>query len=225
LPSFERSKLPFSGKVIVLGGDLRQTLPIIEGDSRSEIVNSAIVNSYLWSHVVVFHLKTNMRLSAHTLTVEGKKELADFSIWMLDMGEGNVEATTKEGESEPTWIKIPEEFLLKTKDDKISCIVNIVYPNLVEKNMDFDYFRERTILTQTNDIADTINNYMVSLIPNDEKQYLSCDTILKTPNTHDSYDLLYPVEFLNSLSGNNFPQHKLSQKRSASNAATKFESS
>jgi hypothetical protein len=80
-----------------LGGDLRQTLLVIEGGSRSEIVYSAIVNSFLWSHVIVLHLTTNMRLSQNTLTEEGRKELTDFSKWMLDIGEGNVEATTKEG--------------------------------------------------------------------------------------------------------------------------------
>jgi ATP-dependent DNA helicase PIF1 len=54
---------------------------------------------------------------------------------------------------------------------------------------------------------------MLSLIPSDEKKYLSCDSIAKTGNSHDFYDLLYPVEFLNSLNKNNFPQHKLSLKK------------
>jgi ATP-dependent DNA helicase PIF1 len=54
--SSENNRLPFGGKVVVLGGDLRQTLPIIEGGSRSEIVDSTIVNSSLWSHVVILHL-------------------------------------------------------------------------------------------------------------------------------------------------------------------------
>jgi ATP-dependent DNA helicase PIF1 len=55
--------------------------------------------------------------------------------------------------------------------------------------------------------------YVVSLLPDDEKQYLSCHSILKGPYTHDSYDLLHPVEFLNSLNGNNFPLHKLCLKK------------
>jgi ATP-dependent DNA helicase PIF1 len=79
--------------------------------------------------------------------------------------------------------------------------------------MDLEYLRERAILTPTNDITDTINNHIVSLIPDEEKEYLSCDSVIKAPNTHDSYDLLYPVEFLNSLGGNNFPQHKLCLKK------------
>jgi hypothetical protein len=101
LPSSSKNnRLPFGGKVVVLGGDLRQTLPVIEGGSRSEIVNSAIVNSSLWSHVVVLHLRINMRLSTDTLTKQGRKELADFSRWLLDIGEGNIETIAKEGESE-----------------------------------------------------------------------------------------------------------------------------
>jgi ATP-dependent DNA helicase PIF1 len=129
---------------------------------------------------------------------------------MLDIGEGNIEATTKEDESEPSWIRIPYEFLLKTYSDKISCMVNVVYPDLKSKYLDSEYLRVRTILTPTNDIVDRINNYIVS---DDEKQYLSCDTLLKGPDAHDCYDLLYPIEFLNSLNGNNFPQHKLCWKK------------
>jgi hypothetical protein len=160
-----------------------------------------------------FILKKNMRLVAPTLTDEGKMELARFNQWMLDIGEGNIECTAKDRESEPSWIEIQDEFLLKTSGDKISCIANVVYPNLAEKYMDFKYLKERAILTPTNDIADTINNHTVSLIPSDEKWYLSCDTIAKTQDTHDFYDLLYLVEFLNSLNGNNFPQHRLSLKK------------
>ncbi|XP_066316197.1 uncharacterized protein [Miscanthus floridulus] len=40
--------LVFGGKVVVLGGDLRQILPVVEGGGRAEIVNAAIVNSPLW---------------------------------------------------------------------------------------------------------------------------------------------------------------------------------
>jgi ATP-dependent DNA helicase PIF1 len=71
--------VPFDGKVVILGGDLRQTLPVIQGGSRSEIVDSAIINSSLWSHVVVLHLTINMRLSTHDLSEKSKEEHADFS--------------------------------------------------------------------------------------------------------------------------------------------------
>jgi ATP-dependent DNA helicase PIF1 len=174
---------PFGGKTVVLGGDIHQTLPVIEGSSRSQIVNSAIVNSSLWPHVTVLHLKRNMRLSALTLTDESRMELVRFSQWMLDIGEGNVESRAKEGESEASWIEIPDEFLLKPTGDKVLCIISTVYPELTSKYMDLEYLKERAILTPTNDVADMINSHVVSLIPEDERQYLSCDTVVKAPNT------------------------------------------
>jgi hypothetical protein len=212
-PSCANTKLPFGGIVVVLGGDLRQTRRIIQGGSCSEIMRSAIINYVLWSYVVVLHLRSNMRLSAHGLIEEGRKELAYFSRWMLDIGEGNIEAVAKEDETEASWIKIPDELLLKPSGDKIACMVDVVYPELTRRHMDIDYLRERAILTLTNDIVDVINNYIASSVLDDEKRYLSCDLILKGQHAHDSYDLLYPIEFLNSLNGNNFPCHKISLKR------------
>jgi ATP-dependent DNA helicase PIF1 len=53
---------------------------------------------------------------------------------------------------------------------------------------------------------------MVPLVPGRERECLSSDTIDKSTAQHEAYDLLYPVEFLNSISGNNFPQHKLMLK-------------
>jgi ATP-dependent DNA helicase PIF1 len=124
---------------------------------------------------------------------------------MLDIGEGRIKAVAKEDEIEPSWIEIPDELLLKFDGDKIACMVDVVYPDIQSMYMDIACLRERAILTPTNDIADTINNHIVFLIPDEERQYLSADSILKPPNTRDSYDLLYPVEFINSLNGNNFP--------------------
>jgi hypothetical protein len=169
VPSSADRKLPFGEKIVVLDGDPRQTLLNIQSGSRSEIVNSAIVNSSLWFYVTVLHLTTNMRLSTHGLTEEERKDLADLSKWMLAAGEGEIEATAKEDEMEPSWIEIPDEFLLKISNDKIECMVNVVYSDLKNRYMDIDYLREWAILTLTNGIADTIDNYIVSLVLPDEK--------------------------------------------------------
>ncbi|CAN7086962.1 unnamed protein product, partial [Brassica oleracea var. botrytis] len=44
---------PFAGKVVVLGGDFRQVLPVIHGAGRPEIVMESLNSSYLWKHVKV----------------------------------------------------------------------------------------------------------------------------------------------------------------------------
>jgi ATP-dependent DNA helicase PIF1 len=87
------------------------------------------------------------------------------------------------------------------------------YPDLDKEYGETDYLKERAILTPTNEIVDIINNYIVSIIPGDAKEYLSCDNIVKTPDAHESYDLLYPIEYFNSITGNNFPQHQLVLKK------------
>ena len=205
--------IPFGGKVVVLGGDIRQILPVIEGGTKAQIINAAIINSPLWAHVTTLTLNKNMRLHSPNLDDNAQRELAAFSKWILDIGEGKIEATAKEGETEATWIKIPHEFLLMPTGDKISCIVNAVYGDLVANYDNISYLQSRAILTPTNDLVDELNSYIISLLPGEEKQYLSCDKITKAPDTHESHDLFYPVEFLNSINGNNFPAHELKLKR------------
>jgi hypothetical protein len=47
LHSDSAATTPFGGKVVVLGGDLRQILPVVEGGNRAQIVNAAVINSPL----------------------------------------------------------------------------------------------------------------------------------------------------------------------------------
>jgi hypothetical protein len=208
LHSPDAKELPFGGKVVVLGGDPRQILPVIEGGSRSEIVAAAICNSKLWSHVTVLTLTQNMRLLSPILTEQDKLELAEFNQWMLNIGEGNIPTTAK-GDNEPFWIKIPKEFVIMPPKNAITSLIETIYPNLATRFNDMDYLSERAVLTPTNEVVDNVNDVVVSMVPRHEKEYLSCDRIARTPNMHDSYEILYPVEFLNSLNGNNFPQHKI----------------
>ena len=203
----EAAHLPFGGKVVVLGGDLRQILPFIEGGTQAQVINAAIVNSPLWSSVTVLSLTKNMRLSSSGLDSQELQELSDFSRWILDVGDGRVDSFAKEGDTDAAWIKIPHDLLLMPKEDNINYIVHAIYPDLQRNYYDSSYLRDRAILTPTNDLAETLNMHVVSLLPCEQKEYLSCDKTGKPPDTHDAYDLLYPVEFLNSLNGNNFPWH------------------
>ncbi|GBM01790.1 hypothetical protein AVEN_205456-1 [Araneus ventricosus] len=62
---------PFGGKIILLGGDFRQILPVILRGSRSLTVSSCIKKHRLWSE--------NMR------AFDSEKE---FASWLLHVGEG-----------------------------------------------------------------------------------------------------------------------------------------
>jgi hypothetical protein len=94
--------LVFGGKAVVLGGDLLQILPVVEGGGRAEVVNAVIVNSPLWRHVMVLSLTINMRLRCPDLAREAQQEISDFSTWVLGVGDGQIPGVERSGETEGT---------------------------------------------------------------------------------------------------------------------------
>jgi hypothetical protein len=94
--------IPFGGKIVVLGGDLRQFLPVIEGGTRSQVVNAAITNSPLWRHVTILHLNINMCLAVQSKDPIVQNEAASFAQWVLDIGNGKVPVVARQGETDPT---------------------------------------------------------------------------------------------------------------------------
>ncbi|RYR39168.1 hypothetical protein Ahy_A09g044633 [Arachis hypogaea] len=60
--SQHKTHQPFGGKVVILGGDFKQILPVILKESRHDIFSLAINSSHPWSFHKVLKLHTNMRL-------------------------------------------------------------------------------------------------------------------------------------------------------------------
>jgi hypothetical protein len=71
------------------------------------------------------------------------------------------------------------------------------------------YLGERAIISPKNDTIYEINNSVLSLVPGNEKVFLSSNTLVESSKEHGNLDLLYPVEFLNSLQFKGIPPHKL----------------
>ncbi|XP_074560285.1 uncharacterized protein LOC141816402 [Curcuma longa] len=91
------SDRPFGGKVVVLGGDFRQTLPVIEKGSKQILIESSIVNSHLWSGIQKIYLKVNMRAILDPI----------FSEFLLRVGEGRELVDENDDISLPHEIIIP----------------------------------------------------------------------------------------------------------------------
>ena len=82
----QNAKKPFGGKVVVLGGDFRQILPVVRKGRREDIVQSSISKSYLWNDCHVFKLQTNMRLLQNNMSGIETSSIKDFSEWILKIG-------------------------------------------------------------------------------------------------------------------------------------------
>ncbi|XP_038696534.1 uncharacterized protein LOC119993452 [Tripterygium wilfordii] len=75
-----------------------------------------------------------------------------------------------------------------------------------------DYLKERAILAPTNEIDSDLNQYMIQQVNSEEKYYRSSDTICNQTSDANNQDVLYPVEFLNSLKIPGIPNHELKLK-------------
>ncbi|XP_062224660.1 uncharacterized protein LOC133923271 [Phragmites australis] len=206
------ANVPFGGKLVVLGGDFRQVLPVIARGTRSDVVSASLVMSPIWQHITVLKLYTNMRLTNPALGASQRHNLAVFAQWVLDVGNGDVPMATKPGEAHPTWLQIPHDLLFMPSDNNIQTIIDSTYDSFDTMYSDTSYLTARAIVCPTNSTVDEINDVVFNQVPGEAREYLSYDTISKTADHVADVDILYPPEFLNSITVNNFPHHCLCLK-------------
>ena len=196
---------PFGGKVIVFGGDFHQILPVVPRGNRSDIVYATLNSSYIWNHCQILKLTKNMRLQSNPTNHSNLDELKQFSEWLLDIGDGKL-AEPNDGYGE---ITIPDEFLIKDFQDPIQAIVEATYPDLLHNYSNDNFLQKRFVLASTKDVVDKINDYVLSLIPGEEKEYCSADSVDKSDELLSPAFGVLTAEFLNSLKTSGIPNHKL----------------
>lgn len=185
LRDLTKSEKPFGGKVILLGGDFRQVLPVILRGSRALTVSSSIRKHSLWTKFYKLNLTKNMR------ALESEKEFAD---WLLNIGE------LKSG----PLIKIPSECYPVIQDP-----VQQLYGDINFLNVTPHQLKNRAILTVKNDLSMVINNKVLQCMPGEETIYKAVDTVV----SDDPQDkLIYPEEFINSLTPTGMPPYELKVK-------------
>jgi hypothetical protein len=57
-----KNDAPFGCKIVIFGGDFRQTLPVVPGGSLLDQGRSCMINSDIWNDVFYFQLTENLRL-------------------------------------------------------------------------------------------------------------------------------------------------------------------
>ncbi len=193
---------------VVLGGDFRQILPVIPRGTRADIVRASILSSPLWQHCTLYSLTENMRLQNSTLP-----EVSLFNDWVMKVGDGSVPSCRlSEDEEEPSWIAIPNDFLIPASADLIADIISSTYPELTARFGDTSYLKERAILSSTNEIVDVVNDRVISMLPGDIQTFLSADKVSQASDNFEAHTLLYPTEYLNTFKFSGFPNHELRLK-------------
>ncbi|XP_023312434.1 uncharacterized protein LOC108916109, partial [Anoplophora glabripennis] len=184
---------PFGNKVVLLGGDFRQTLPVVVGGNRCTIVNACIKSSRHWPQFLNYILRTNIRA----------EENEEFSRWLLDLGNGILEPLRRTPYG--NIIQIPHECYVNRIEDIIEFCFDDVDPTVATL---------KAILVPTNNSSHSINQTILNKLPGESKTYFSADNVDITDDPAAEV-ANYTVEFLNSLTPNGMPPHKLVLKEGA----------
>ncbi|KAL7135311.1 hypothetical protein ABFS83_11G085000 [Erythranthe nasuta] len=175
MKSMLQADKPFEGKVVVLGGDFRQILPVELKASRQDIVHATINSSLLWNFCRVMKLTKNMGLQSCS-SPSNVDEIKEFGDWILNVGNGDV-GEDNDGEAS---IEIPDDMLIG-----------------------------RAILAPTNECVESVNDHLMSLLPGEEKVYLSSDSMCRDEHTTEDNAEIYSTEFLNTIRCSGVPSHAL----------------
>ena len=129
--------LPFAGKGVLVAGDPGQTLPIIPGAGRCDIINQLLSRSATWTCFRRFELVENMRI-ATAVSGAGKEALEKWNRFLMELRKGTMPVTL----GTMDMVEIPPEFGIvrpivdATEEDRARVIEQLiadVYPDFAER--------------------------------------------------------------------------------------------
>ena len=172
---------------MILGGDFRQTLPVIARGIKADQLRACIKSSTLWKKAHRMQLVENMRCK-----LRGGDSA--FAQSLLEIGDG----------------KITEALDMKTLTQVVDSredLVSAVFPNLHVNYSSVDWIRQRALLATTNNRVFTLNTLLLERTPGDERCFKSIDTTVAEEDA-----VHYSSDFLNTLDPSGAPTHNLKLK-------------
>ncbi|KAH7714910.1 hypothetical protein AAVH_17712 [Aphelenchoides avenae] len=177
-------------------GDYRQTLPILEGAVKLELLDLSLKSSPLWKHFKANHftLTENIRLNAE------QEELSQFQ---MSVGNG------ASNEGDDCFVILPEQCHVEGD------LVTEVYSDLINGNVSAEalpeYLHGRCILAVLNSTCDEYNKRITHLLPCDLSAFKSTNKLIPDNATSELIDDM-PMEVLESINPIGLPPHELNLK-------------
>ncbi|XGW13313.1 hypothetical protein V3C99_000002 [Haemonchus contortus] len=182
---------PFGGKIMIIGGDFRQVLPVVEHGGRQDSVEACVHKSALWSLFTIHHLSVNMR---------ARDAGSDWHERLIEIGNGDCNDADE-------CVQMPEEMMCS------SDIVTEVFGATLDPDRTSELY-ECAILAPKNVHVQRLNDTALDRLrvdrSEDEKTYKSVDEAIYLEG---QYNQLFQQEYLNSLTPTGMPPHELRLKR------------
>ncbi|PIO73234.1 hypothetical protein TELCIR_04797 [Teladorsagia circumcincta] len=177
---------PFGGKVVVLGGDFRQILPVVENGRREDIIEACVRNSSLWSLFTIHRLNSNMSIQTGE---------SGWHTRLLEIGNGDANDSDDE-------VSVPSTMLRTTG------IVDEIFGAVIDPD-NTSQLCEYAILAPKNIHVRQLNEQAIDrlrvLNPEDERCYRSIDEAIYTEGQNEQ---LFSMEYLNTLTPTGMPPHE-----------------
>jgi len=183
---------PFGGKVVLMGGDWKQLLPILPGKSIAQQASASFRNSELYKEFVVLRLTQNIRLIA------GQEQYRHF-VERVGHGE-NFEAGT-DRLSIPSFIRTVHE---------IKDLIESVYDNQVFLSP--IKMAQNAILSSTNARVKKFNSIVLERLSGEERTYFGYDTPCQSDPLDNIYDADRQTENLHAIDTGSMPHYELKLK-------------
>uniref|UniRef100_A0A914NHC5 ATP-dependent DNA helicase n=1 Tax=Meloidogyne incognita TaxID=6306 RepID=A0A914NHC5_MELIC len=185
IPQFKND--PFAGKIVIISGDWKQSLPVVEESSAPGAqVAASIQSSELYGRFEKYRLMQNMRVIQSEI---------QFKDWLYSIGTGQT------GDS----VLIPEAMRVNSRQELYRFVFDTGFDAPVKELL------KRLILSPTNRVVDLINSEIIDLINAPVHEYLSIDN--PTSENPFAYNLAdYEVAQLNRLTPKGLPAHNLKLK-------------
>ncbi|XP_021861967.2 uncharacterized protein [Spinacia oleracea] len=185
----------FGGKLVVVGGDFHQVLPVLPCKTQREVVAASLVSSVLWPRFIRFNLTENVQA----------REDPYFSAFFLYLGNGELQT----GEND--LVQLPMQIVHPSEDtsDPIAELTAIAFPERDVRRSAPGNFTTTAILTPLNKDVDDINATMIDKFPGESVMYKSFDTVL------DDNSAIYPPGFIYTLCPGGMSPHKLVLKKNS----------
>ncbi|XP_075102108.1 uncharacterized protein LOC142177431 [Nicotiana tabacum] len=192
LKDFMNTKVLFGGKVVVLGGDFRQTLPVVRNGNKKDFINESLLYSRIWNELEKLRLLENMRAKTDPA-------FCDYLI-RIENGQERVNSTNK--------IEFPNSLVIPftTERESLDKLIRETYPNLNLFYSNSLCTDSRVILTTKNDFANEINDMLIDQFHGKVRTFIGIDETTELNNQTQFEDLLH------SLNPTNMPPYKLSLK-------------
>ena len=214
-----QNQVLFGGKMVVLTGDWRQTLPVARG--RANTVNATHLHAdQLWPAFRLHELKINMRIERlRRRDPAAATRLAAHDEWLLSLGEGRLGTETVDIDGQRVddtrRVALPNEMVFR--GEGLDKFLDHMYPGFhehaaaidvhsdvpIEHNAWAQYVTARTILAPKREHVADVNERMLKRMPGVLHESLSLDRAI------DDASGVWSTELCNLHDPAGLPPHRL----------------